>query len=191
MRVFLGFAGALVLSAAVPVSFERDVQPILVERCQGCHHTRAALPLMTAAAVAKSSVLQMISGERPRMPKSGAPLDAQQVATIRQWIAEGAKDDSKGWWIDCWPRLNTWPYRKWLIGASNENRPDTRACWIAMSTFTSVTAHCARCHDHKVGPIPQQEYYVLHSVFAGIDRANRPYDLDPAAYQQSQASLRQ
>ncbi|MEZ5398515.1 MAG: DUF1549 and DUF1553 domain-containing protein [Bryobacteraceae bacterium] len=51
-----------------------------------------------------------------------------------------------------------------------------------MSTFTSMTVHCARCHDHKFDPIPQREYYGLQAVFAGVDRADRPYDDDPALY---------
>jgi hypothetical protein len=49
----------------------------------------------------------------------------------------------------------------------------------AMSTFLSTTVHCARCHDHKFDPIPQKEYYALQAVFAGVDKANRPYDQDP------------
>ena len=49
-----------------------------------------------------------------------------------------------------------------------------------MSTFVSMTAHCARCHDHKFDPIPQEDYYSLQAVFAGVDRADRPYDNDPA-----------
>jgi hypothetical protein len=48
-----------------------------------------------------------------------------------------------------------------------------------MSTFTSLTVHCARCHDHKFDPIKQREYYALQAVFAGVDRADRPVDLDP------------
>jgi hypothetical protein len=48
-----------------------------------------------------------------------------------------------------------------------------------MSTFVSTTAHCARCHDHKFDPIAQEEYYALQAVFAGVDKANRPYDADP------------
>jgi hypothetical protein len=51
-----------------------------------------------------------------------------------------------------------------------------------MSTFVSTTVHCARCHDHKFDPIPQQEYYALQAAFAGVDRANRPYDQDPQVY---------
>ncbi len=46
----------------------------------------------------------------------------------------------------------------------------------AMSTFVSLTVHCARCHDHKFDPIPQRDYYRLQAVFAGVDRGDRPYD---------------
>lgn len=45
----------------------------------------------------------------------------------------------------------------------------------AMSSFVSMTVHCARCHDHKFDPIPQQDYYRLQAVFAGIDRGDRDY----------------
>ena len=48
-----------------------------------------------------------------------------------------------------------------------------------MSTFNSVTVHCARCHDHKFDPITQEDYYSLQAVFAGIERIDRPYDTDP------------
>ena len=47
-----------------------------------------------------------------------------------------------------------------------------------MTTFTSLTAHCARCHDHKFDPITQADYYGLQAVFAGIERADRDYDVD-------------
>jgi hypothetical protein len=50
----------------------------------------------------------------------------------------------------------------------------------AMSTFVSATVHCARCHDHKFDPIATQEYYGLQAVFAGVDKAERAYDADPA-----------
>lgn len=47
------------------------------------------------------------------------------------------------------------------------------------STFLSLTVHCARCHDHKFDPVTQQDYYRMQAVFAGVDRADRPYDPDP------------
>jgi hypothetical protein len=43
-----------------------------------------------------------------------------------------------------------------------------------MSTFVSMTVHCARCHDHKFDPITQTDYYRLQAVFAGVDRGERP-----------------
>jgi hypothetical protein len=49
-----------------------------------------------------------------------------------------------------------------------------------MSSFVSMTAHCARCHNHKFDPILQEDYYSLQAVFAGVDRADRPFDLDAA-----------
>jgi hypothetical protein len=54
-----------------------------------------------------------------------------------------------------------------------------------------MTAHCARCHDHKFDPIPQEDYYNLQAVFAGVDRTGRPYDDDPAVHVQRQRLLHQ
>ena len=51
-----------------------------------------------------------------------------------------------------------------------------------MSTFTGLTVHCARCHNHKFDPISQREYYALQGVFAGVDRADRSYDVDAATH---------
>jgi hypothetical protein len=49
-----------------------------------------------------------------------------------------------------------------------------------MSTFLSLTVHCARCHDHKFDPIRAEDYYRLQAVFAGVDRADRTVEPDPA-----------
>src|SRR5690606_31615654 len=51
--------------------------------------------------------------------------------------------------------------------------------------------HCARCHDHKFDPIPQRDYYALQAVFAGVDRADRPFDRDPKVHRQRQSLLRE
>ena len=60
----------------------------------------------------------------------------------------------------------------------NLDRDDMVA--TTMSAFSSQTVHCARCHNHKFDPITQQDYYGLQAIFAGVDRADRPYDVDPA-----------
>jgi len=51
-----------------------------------------------------------------------------------------------------------------------------------ISTFASLTVHCARCHDHKFDPISQKDYYSLQAVFAGVDRADRPFDRNKSDY---------
>src|SRR5439155_5771823 len=51
-----------------------------------------------------------------------------------------------------------------------------------ISTFLSLTAHCARCHDHKFDPIPKREYYGLQAVFAGVDRGDRQYRKGETVY---------
>jgi hypothetical protein len=58
-----------------------------------------------------------------------------------------------------------------------------------MSVFQSQTVHCARCHNHKFDPISQREYYGLQAVFAGVDRAERPFDDDPQTHVRRQGLL--
>lgn len=72
--------------------------------------------------------------------------------------------------------------------AQNLDRDDM--VMTAMSTFVSTTVHCARCHDHKFDPITQEEYYGLQAVFAGVDRADRPFDLDSRIHQKRQSLLK-
>ena len=46
-----------------------------------------------------------------------------------------------------------------------------------LTATCGVTINCARCHDHKLDPIPQKDYYRLWSVFAGVKRGNRSVSL--------------
>lgn len=43
------------------------------------------------------------------------------------------------------------------------------------NVFQSTTIQCAQCHNHKFDPIESEDYYRVHAVFAGIDRADRVY----------------
>ncbi|MEZ6110592.1 MAG: DUF1549 domain-containing protein [Pirellulaceae bacterium] len=58
-----------------------------------------------------------------------------------------------------------------------------------MTATMGLTIHCARCHDHKLDPITQHDYYSLWATFAGVKRGER--DLSDAAtqrYQQEKAA---
>jgi hypothetical protein len=56
--------------------------------------------------------------------------------------------------------------------------------------FLGLTVNCARCHDHKIDPIPQRDYYSLLSFFENItpmgnggDQIERPLFKDDAERQ--------
>src|SRR5215212_3053363 len=105
----LGLAGT---ARAAPVSFQKEVQPILARRCQGCHQpaSRGGKLAVTSYALVKaggmsgpafrpgqpdqSPMVRLVSGPEPKMPKGGPPLPAAEVALLKRWVAEGAKDDS-------------------------------------------------------------------------------------------------
>jgi len=364
--------GCGVLRAEPQVSFHEQIRPILEQRCQVCHAAeggQAGLSLATHAGLLKGSksgptvvpgepslslLVRQISGTQPKMPMAAAPLEPVQIELIREWIGQGAIDDTPAgadatWWSfrrlkrptvpdvaarrnaawvrtpidhfilaklqekglrpsdqadrrtlvrrltydlhglpptpeqieqfvndpspdayedlidrllasprygERWgrhwldvvhygeshgfdkdkARRNSWHYRDYVIRAFNSDKPYTRFVeqqlagevldpdsaegviatgfiaagpWdyvghaelregthdkrvtrnldrddmvmATMSTFASLTVHCARCHDHKFDAIRQDDYYSLQSVFAGVDRADRPFDRDPQA----------
>jgi WD40 repeat protein len=99
-------------AAAKPVSFRKQIQPILQRRCQGCHQpaSRGGKLAVTSYALlkaggmsgaafqpgdpGKSLLVQYVSGPEPKMPKGGPPLLPEQVSLLRRWVQEGARDDS-------------------------------------------------------------------------------------------------
>ncbi|MBI5801309.1 MAG: DUF1553 domain-containing protein [Verrucomicrobia bacterium] len=58
-----------------------------------------------------------------------------------------------------------------------------------LTASMGVTINCARCHDHKLDPISQREYYGLWAVFAGVKRGDR--ELDPAGTARREAERQQ
>jgi hypothetical protein len=131
-RLVLGFAGGLLLgawaaSAAAPVSFNRDIRPILSDHCYACHgpdektrkaglrldreaEARQVLKSGAAAVVpgepSKSSLVARIecSDESERMPpaETKKPLTPAKIELLRRWIAEGA--GYEGHWAYLAPR---------------------------------------------------------------------------------------
>jgi WD40 repeat protein len=98
------------------VSFYKDVRPIFQQHCNGCH--QPAKPsggfVMTARAellkkgesdktgvvAGKPDASNLVSqitphdGKKPLMPRNQPPLIDRDVALIKKWIAQGAKDDT-------------------------------------------------------------------------------------------------
>jgi hypothetical protein len=102
---------AAVRGAGPPIDFNRDVRPILSDKCFACHgpdekHRKVRLRLDDERAAVAAGVLApgkpedsllirriTAEDENDRMPpkKSGKMLTPAEVETLRRWIAGGAK----------------------------------------------------------------------------------------------------
>ena len=104
------------LREPVEVSYYRQVRPILQQHCQGCHQPAKSMGgyVMTSYAALfhkgnsgedgvvsgkphESKLLAQIvakNGKPPAMPKGRDPLLGHDVSLIKDWIAQGARDDS-------------------------------------------------------------------------------------------------
>ncbi|MGV3663685.1 MAG: PSD1 and planctomycete cytochrome C domain-containing protein [Prosthecobacter sp.] len=104
------FAGVLIVGTTQAVDYERDIKPLLKERCVSCHGSMkqkgglrldaGALivkggkhPAIVAGAGARSELVSRVLShdEDERMPPEGARLSEAQVAALRQWVDEGAR----------------------------------------------------------------------------------------------------
>ena len=113
MRRFFTFLSACILSHqvhAVPVSFSKDLAPILLTKCQSCHGPKKAKgkyrvdtylqamdkgasdnPGFTPRNLDESEVYyRLITDDKDeRMPSEGDPLSKEQIALFKRWIEEG------------------------------------------------------------------------------------------------------
>ena len=93
--------------AAGPVTFTRDVAPILVSQCASCHHPDGPAPftLITYAdARRRAAQIVAVTGTRTMPPWKPEPepngfLDARrltddQIRTLAQWVRDGAPEGS-------------------------------------------------------------------------------------------------
>ncbi|GIV03297.1 MAG: hypothetical protein KatS3mg015_2127 [Fimbriimonadales bacterium] len=96
-------AGSVGGSAAVRYA---QVRELLMSTCMPCHsrNSRTAgyefetyegtLRAVRPGEPDRSVLVRVVSGSRPKMPQGRAPLTAEQVKLLRDWIAAGAKQDS-------------------------------------------------------------------------------------------------
>jgi WD40 repeat protein len=98
--------------SAEPVSYFRDVRPLLMANCNACHKPdkmKAELDMTTYTSLMKggkhgkvvepgdpdnSDLIDQITGDEPSMPKDADPLKAHQIELLTRWVKEGAHDDT-------------------------------------------------------------------------------------------------
>jgi hypothetical protein len=142
-----------------PVSFYRQVRPILQRNCTGCHQPAKAggkLVLTSYSATKaggeqglgfeagkpdESLLVEFISGDKPSMPKNAPPLPKEQVALISRWISEGAKDDTPDEVQDTISPENPPVYHSPPVIMAVAYSPDSQL--IAVSGFREILLHKA------------------------------------------------
>jgi hypothetical protein len=105
--------GVTRLNAQAPVSFSKDIQPILEQNCWDCHgpsmqssrlnlstldgalHGGARGSAIVPGKAEDSRLYRMVAGlDKPAMPLGGAKLTDGQLAAIKNWIDQGAHWDT-------------------------------------------------------------------------------------------------
>jgi hypothetical protein len=127
--VIVASLGVAVRARAAVVDFQRDIQPILQQRCYECHGEKkqksgirfdrkstvfaggdSGKPLVIANKPKDSPLLQRVSSDDPDevMPPKGEKLSEAQIELLRAWIDQGATwpDDGTG------PAKKHWAYEK-------------------------------------------------------------------------------
>jgi hypothetical protein len=180
---------------AVSPSFNRDIRPILTENCFECHgpdngarkgglrldQREAALkggksevPAIVPGNPAKSELVRRISTRDldDAMPpaKSGKKLSPSQIATLRAWIAQGARWE--GHWAFEKPMLAAVPKSSESVISRSviSNRSGARSRFTntgLLNTHSLITSHPidafvrARLKAAKLKPSPEADRHTL------------------------------
>jgi WD40 repeat protein len=154
---FLAMLWALPCAQAEPVSYARQIRPILNRQCIGCHQPaskQSDLELTTFDGLQKggkkgaafvpgkpdeSVLIGYLTGKStPQMPFGGRPLAPEQIDLIKQWISEGAKNDSPSEGLSTAKRTTTVYHAPPLITAIAYS-PDGKL--LAVSGYREVLLH--------------------------------------------------
>lgn len=114
LPLFFIVAGLATVPAVEPVSFSRQIAPLLVDKCVECHREAKSKggyrldtfdqllktgdsgePAVVVGAPDRSELLRRIvtDDEDERMPPKGDPLEKAEVNLLRQWLEQGGKFD--------------------------------------------------------------------------------------------------
>lgn len=180
-------AGPPSRTAAKPsaVSFSRQIAPLLVRSCGGCHVTgkKGDFCMPTYADLMRSGLVQRGAGEASRlvevivsgdMPRGGGKVSADEIATLVKWIDAGAAYDGG----DPTLPLTTWGRAGQATASTTPKPPAADAVAVARIkpgevSFASQVApvlieSCLSCH----GGFETENGFNL-ATFKGLLRGGR------------------
>ncbi|MDP7276275.1 MAG: c-type cytochrome domain-containing protein [Planctomycetaceae bacterium] len=142
-----------------PVSFYRQVRPVLQRHCSGCHFAakQGGRLMLTSYAQFKkggengasfvpgkpddSLLIDYIAGDEPAMPLEADPLTPRQVSLISRWIAQGAKDDTPATVQDNISAKNPPKYAAAPVITALAYSPDSKT--LAISGYREIIIYAA------------------------------------------------
>jgi mono/diheme cytochrome c family protein/roadblock/LC7 domain-containing protein len=151
--------------SAVPesVSYHEHIRPLFQAKCQGCHQpakakgdynmtevTKLIAGGESGAAVVPAKpdesylielVTQQPGEDRPEMPPKDEPLTSRELAMVRKWIEQGAKDDTPENARQRYDQQNPPQYAEPPVITSLDFSPDGKL--IAVAGFHEVLLHKA------------------------------------------------
>lgn len=154
-------------SAQAKVDFAKDVLPVFEKSCQGCHGAKSQLGSLRldskqlAAKVIKpgdaagSALYQRIAGigDQARMPMGGKPLSATEIATIKNWINEGAD------WPEAASAKNAEIKKHWaFVAPVRPAVPALKSKWVRNPIDAFVLA---RLEKENLQPSPEADRVTL------------------------------
>ena len=107
--VYVTFFWSLILGswcAAAPIDFQKQIAPLLTEKCLACHNPtqkKGGLDLTTRESLVAggesgltvtpgdpdlSLIIDYVSGDKPKMPKTGDKLTVEEVALLTEWVKQ-------------------------------------------------------------------------------------------------------
>lgn len=149
-------------AAAAEVSYYKQLRPVFQAHCQGCHQPSKAGGLYVMTDFAKllaggetgdaaivpgnpdaSPLVRMITPAdgKAEMPKGKAPLSDADVRLVRDWIAQGAKDDTPANAVQKYDPEHPPVYTRQPVVTAIDYSPDGQL--IAISGFHEVLLHKA------------------------------------------------
>lgn len=149
-------------AAGAKVSYHEQVLPIFKAHCQGCHQPArisggyvmtgfdtllaggaSGLKAIIPGKPGQSHLLDMITPQdgKAKMPIGAKPLAPAEIALVRQWIAQGAQDDSASFARARFDMAHPPVYARPPVITSMDYSPDGK--YLAIAGFNEVLLYSA------------------------------------------------